>query len=63
MSQQMTPVTPSPSWHPPYDGPGYAPERKYLSGIPFKPARDRHETYAIYWISRFGRPAIVGCAV
>ena len=43
MSQQMTPVTPSPSWHPPYDGPGYAPERKYLSGIPFKPARDRHD--------------------
>jgi len=43
MSKQMTPVSPSPSWHPPYDGPGYARERQYLSGIPFKPQRDRHD--------------------
>lgn len=43
MSPHMTPVSPSPSWHPPYDGPGYARERQYLSGIPFKPQRDRHD--------------------
>ena len=43
MSGHMTPVGNPGQWAPPYDGPGYANERSYLSKIPFRPQRDRYD--------------------
>lgn len=43
MSRHMTPAPSPGQWSPPYDGPGYANERSYLSKIPFRPERDRHD--------------------